>query len=194
MLPTLLAGCLKSSIAKYQSIRALEQAVARERDRAAAIAAGAYQVKTLDQASNLAAMLAAALPDPQSIVIGLTELLINAIEHGNLGIENAEKSELVQRGCWAEEVERRLGLVENIDKVVVVDTWRDGERVWINIRDQGPGFDATPYLSFDPTRLTLNHGRGILMASGSGFDSLEFLGRGNEVRVGLRLDGTADES
>jgi hypothetical protein len=37
-------------------------------------------------ARDVATILANACPDPDSAVVGLTELLLNAVEHGNLGI------------------------------------------------------------------------------------------------------------
>jgi hypothetical protein len=63
--------------------------------------------------------------------------------------------------------------------------------VQIRIRDQGQGFDWTPYLDFDPERAFDPHGRGIAMARLSSFDDLEYLGDGNEVLATVKksLDG-----
>src|SRR5258708_3286346 len=57
-----------------------------------------YQIRTLHEASELAHLLAAAHPDPDRVVVGLTELLVNAVEHGNLGITYREKADLLERG------------------------------------------------------------------------------------------------
>jgi hypothetical protein len=59
--------------------------------------------------------------------MGLSELIINGIEHGNLGISYAEKSRLKQEDGWTEEIARRLALEENADKRVVVDLARGSE-------------------------------------------------------------------
>ena len=51
------------------------------------------------------------------------------------------------------------------------------------ISDQGDGFDWQPYLDIDLSRIFDTHGRGIAMARGLSFDQVEFLGKGNQVRV-----------
>jgi hypothetical protein len=53
------------------------------------------------------------LPEPRSAVYGLNELLINAVEHGNLGITYDEKIKLVVEGRLESEIERRLALPQN---------------------------------------------------------------------------------
>jgi anti-sigma regulatory factor (Ser/Thr protein kinase) len=40
-------------------------------------------------------MLNIAAPDPSRVVLGLTELMLNAVEHGNLSISYDEKSRLI---------------------------------------------------------------------------------------------------
>ena len=69
---------------------------------------GAFTFKTLHSARDLATVLANACPDPRRVVIGLTELLVNAVEHGNLEISYAEKGLLQDQGQWETEVARRL--------------------------------------------------------------------------------------
>ena len=54
-----------------------------------------------------------ACPDPEAVIIGLTELLVNAVEHGNLGITYEDKTALNAAGTWDTEVRRRLALPEN---------------------------------------------------------------------------------
>ena len=44
------------------------------------------------------------------------ELLINAVEHGIAKIDYDEKSELNLKGCWEDEVLKRLDLPENRKK------------------------------------------------------------------------------
>ena len=43
---------------------------------------------------DLATLLSNICPDPQRVVVGMSELLINAVEHGNLGITYDEKGVL----------------------------------------------------------------------------------------------------
>ncbi len=48
--------------------------------------------------------------------MGLSELLVNAIEHGNLEIGYDEKSRLLQSEGWQGEIDRRLALPEYTDQ------------------------------------------------------------------------------
>lgn len=140
-----------------------------------------FTYRTIDEARGLAAVLANACPDPEAAVIGLTELLVNAVEHGNLGITYDEKSELLAGGAWDAEVARRLGLPENRHKRVDVRFTREDEEIRFTITDRGNGFEWRRYLEIDPRRAFDRHGRGILMARHVSFASLEYRGSGNEV-------------
>jgi CheY-like chemotaxis protein/anti-sigma regulatory factor (Ser/Thr protein kinase) len=151
-----------------------------------------FEVRTIDEARDLGTHLAGLCPDPVNTVIGLTELLINAVEHGNLGITYDEKTELNASGRWLEEVQRRLALPENASKKVDVGFSRDDSGIRIRIRDEGAGFDWKSYIDPQPTRAFDTHGRGIVIARRLSFDELEYRGCGNEVvgsiRMGLEPD------
>lgn len=138
-------------------------------------------VRTLDDARDVGTFIAGLCPDPVNAVIGITELLVNGIEHGNLGITYEEKSELHAAGRWEEEIERRLAMPDNAAKSVDVTFERDGDDVVITIRDEGAGFDWNRYLEPDPKRVFDTHGRGIVIARRLTFDTLEYRGSGNEV-------------
>ncbi len=53
-------------------------------------------------------------------------------------------------------------------------------------RDEGNGFVWQNYLEFSTERAFDLHGRGVAMAKTICFGSLEYLGKGNEVRATLR--------
>ncbi len=142
---------------------------------------GRFRVHNLLEGTLVASQVAHLCPEPHRVVTGISELLINALEHGNLKIGYQEKSELMRKGIWQIEVERRLAAVENSSGFVELDFSVAADSVQIRIRDQGPGFDWTPYLDFDPARAFDPHGRGIAVARLSSFDDLEYLGSGNEV-------------
>ena len=72
--------------------------------------------RTLDSARDIATVLANAFPQPKRVVIGLTELLVNAVEHGNLGITYEEKSRLREAEKWESEVDARLADPANAGK------------------------------------------------------------------------------
>ncbi|MCF6281711.1 MAG: response regulator [Candidatus Polarisedimenticolaceae bacterium] len=161
----------------------LQQALLQSTRTLALMQLGCFHFQTLAQASDLATMLANACPDASRVVTGLSELMINAIEHGNLGIGYDEKSELNTSGHWLEEVNNRTESPHNKEKWATISFEQVDNKVTILIKDQGQGFDWHNYLELDPERAFDNHGRGIAMAKMLSFDALEYLGTGNEVRV-----------
>ena len=148
-----------------------------------------FTLQTLDECRTLAKQLAQLCPNPETAYVGLIELLINAVEHGNLGISYTQKSLLQEtKGAWENEVERRLTLPENFEKRVFLQTWRTEEEICFLIRDQGEGFDWEPFLKINPERLMHSHGRGIAMARYIAFDSLEYRDTGNEVLATVKVE------
>lgn len=144
-------------------------------------------IQTVEQARDTAAVLVNACPDPAATVIGLTELLVNAVEHGNLGITYDEKTSLNATGLWEAEVRRRLVLPENIHKRVELRMERTNDELSFTIRDEGPGFPWQKYMDVDTSRAFDNHGRGIAIARAMSFDRVEYRGNGNEVVATVRL-------
>jgi hypothetical protein len=53
----------------------------------------------------------------------------------------------------------------------------------VHVKDEGCGFDWRPFLELDPQRAFEPNGRGIALARRLGFQDMEYLGSGNEVRV-----------
>jgi len=150
--------------------------------------AGVFRFKTLEAARYLALMLANACPEPGKVVLGLTELMINAVEHGNLEISYEEKTRLFEMDCWDSEVRRRLSETPYADRQVRVEFERLRDRIQVTITDEGRGFDWRQYLDIDPARLNHQHGRGIAMSRLISFDDVEYHGPGNQVSVGILLD------
>lgn len=140
-----------------------------------------FTFRTVEEAHDIGGLLATTCPDPTKMVIGLTELLINAVEHGNLGITYDEKTELNASGKWMEEVGRRLALPENKGKSVELRFERTPDAIRFTIRDHGVGFDWQKYMQVDVKRAFDTHGRGIAMANLLSFSRLEYRGAGNEA-------------
>ena len=184
-----LLSVIRTAAADSHEIRELQKRLRRGLHVLSLLSEARFSIRTLDQARDLAGVLANACPDPESAVVGLTELLVNAVEHGNLGITYEEKSSL--RNCheWEAEVLRRLGLRENASKRVDVHFQRDGDQLHFHIRDEGNGFEWRRYLDIDPHRAFDTHGRGILLARHFSFSALEYRGRGNEVTATVSLGG-----
>ena len=147
---------------------------------------GCFACRTLEEAQSLASLLAQLADDPRVAVVGLWELLANAVEHGNLGIRCEEKAELIRQERWLNEIRRRQQLPENSAKRVRVEIARSGDDLTICVRDEGQGFDYSKYLELDPSRAFEPNGRGIALARLMSFRSLTYEGAGNIARAVLR--------
>lgn len=148
-----------------------------------------FEFHTLRQAADLALSLAGICPDTASAAMGFSELLVNAIEHGNLGIGYEEKSELRRNDAWEREVEQRLRDPVLGARRAHVLFRRTADCLSFTIRDEGAGFDWRRYLEFDPERAFDPNGRGIAMARQTSFSTLEYQGCGNVVVVTIRRTG-----
>jgi CheY-like chemotaxis protein len=119
------------------------------------------------------------------ITLGLVELLNNAVEHGNLGITGPEKTEALsssQRSYRDLVTDRQADPARSVRQVRVALTSTRDHADWV-ITDEGEGFDWRSVVGNldEPDPLAL-HGRGIFLAS-CYFDTVEYIGRGNVVRV-----------
>lgn len=121
--------------------------------------------------------------DPERTSLGLAELMMNAIEHGILGITTEEKRTLVAAGQLHHEVNRRLVLPEFQQKVASLSVKGEGDGLWYTVTDPGNGFDWRQVIARDPYNSDDLCGRGIAIAARVGFVELEYLGPGN-VAVG----------
>ncbi|KAF7597676.1 MAG: response regulator receiver protein [Candidatus Dactylopiibacterium carminicum] len=151
-----------------------------------------FQLRTLEEAEELAGLLALAAGDGEAVAMGLAELLINGIEHGNLGIDFLTKSRLKSEDRWLDEVHRRQALPENQHKQVCVKVWQEADAIVVRISDEGPGFEWEPYLTIAPERAFAPNGRGIAVSRQMAFNDLRYLGTGNTVEI--RFTGGCDES
>ena len=149
---------------------------------------GSFTFRSLQEGRDLVMLISRAFPAASKIVMGLSELVINAVEHGNLSIGYDDKSRLNKQGIWEQEVARRLGLPENADKVVKLTFERNEQEVKFQIEDQGQGFNWEKYLEISPERAFDTHGRGIAMAKLISFDHLEYRGNGSQVVATVLLN------
>ena len=161
------AAAVRRSVEHAETLRLLE--------------AADFHFATIDEANRLAGFLAALCPEADTAAMGLTELMINAIEHGNLEITYAEKSALKRTDGWEAEVARRLALPANRAKTARIAVRRTADEIVFTIRDEGRGFDWQRYLDFDPVRAFDPNGRGIAMAGRMSFSRIEYCGSGSEV-------------
>ncbi len=136
-----------------------------------------------------------AIPADQrlGVRIGLVELVANAIEHGNLEITYEEKMAAMNASLDGIQTlhAQRLGNPALASRRVTVDFQMDSDACIWTISDEGSGFDWTTLPSpLDPENLEHPNGRGIFLAR-LHFDLVEFLGKGNQVRVKKSLPKAA---
>lgn len=146
---------------------------------------GVFEIQTFEEAEKLSSMLASHCPDPALASVGIWELVSNAIEHGNLEIDRALKTDLLLTGVYWDELARRLASDEFSARVVIVDFRRTKTSIRIRVVDQGKGFDFARVLSEEPAQNAPN-GRGLLMARTMSFHRLKFKGTGNIVDAAIR--------
>lgn len=146
-----------------------------------------FVIRGLEEAYNIAGVLSSLCPNPIKRTAGFIEMLLNAIEHGNLGITYSEKSALLAEGMWEEEINKRLTMPEFNKKLVEINYKKtDKGFLQFTIQDEGGGFDWEKYLTLDPKRALHTHGRGIAMSSLS-FNSISYTGNGNCVKLNIKL-------
>jgi anti-sigma regulatory factor (Ser/Thr protein kinase) len=147
---------------------------------------GSFRYQTMQQCEELAALLANSCPDPQRTSVGLFELMLNALEHGNLGISYEEKTALIEARAWSDEMHRRQMLEENLAKNVTITLSQTRDKIRFKIQDMGAGFRHQDFQEMNPDRIFDNHGRGILLARWESFDKVEYQGNGNRVVMEVR--------
>lgn len=142
---------------------------------------GRFRFRTPAHAQLLAARLGALCVQASQVALGLSELMLNAVEHGNLGISYREKGQLLESGDLNQEIDRRLALPEQQGRWAEISVRREAAKVHFRIADQGPGFDWRNFLDISTERIFDSHGRGIAMARHLAFTDLCYEGRGNVV-------------
>ncbi len=140
-----------------------------------------FHFKTVAEAECLAGFMAHCFPDPERVLQGLAELLINSVEHGNLEIGYHKKTELLDENRWLEEVTARQESGKYKDRVVEAVITQKDDGIYLVITDEGPGFDWNRYMTIDPSRAGDTHGRGIAQARAVSFDKLTYNEKGNQV-------------
>ena len=174
-----LLAIVHAALADARARDALRRQLHRHIDALGFLDEGNFTIRTIDEADRLASFIAQACPDPDSAVIGISELLINGIEHGNLGISYAEKLQLKRADTWRDEVERRSRLPGNTSKRLQVSFRRADEQIFLRVADEGSGFDWKNYLEMQPDRAFDPNGRGIALARRLSFSSVLYEGCGN---------------
>ncbi len=122
--------------------------------------------------------------------LAISEMLTNAVEHGNCGISYEEKSAWLEDGHAIEElINRRCQDPEIARRRVVFEYTITPDRSRFRVADEGAGFDWRALR--DPVadeNVLKQHGRGILMTRAF-THQLTYNEKGNEVRFEIRHPG-----
>ncbi len=140
-----------------------------------------FTIQKLEEAEDLACFIANCFPFPDTVLPGLAGLLVNAVEHGSLDVGYDTKTELLKKGEWRSEIDRREDLDEYVDRRISIHLERNDDQISVRIEDEGNGFDWQKYLEIDPARALDTHGRGIAQANKISFDELQYNDKGNVV-------------
>jgi len=182
----MLLAVIRTALSGYFVYKSMQKEVLLITDALGFIKRGVFEFQTIEQGKKLATLLASICPDPEKAVMGLWELFLNAIEHGNLGISYKKKSQLIENDEWLAEVERLISLAENILKRVKVQVKNLKYEIRFFIQDQGNGFEWQSFLELSPDRAFDAHGRGIAVAKKLSFDRIKYIGKGNKVLAVIR--------
>jgi CheY-like chemotaxis protein len=183
---TLLAivGC---AVQDARTRQHLEKEVLRRTPIPGLMQKSVFHFRTIQEASNLAFYIANCLPHPSKAIFGLHQLLVNAVEHGNLGIGYGEKTALILSGALNEEIQRRLSANDNAGKFAQLHFEQENGCASVLIKDQGSGFDWRQYIQISPDRVCDPHGRSIALAREYSLSELEYIGDGNAVLCKFRV-------
>lgn len=178
-----LLAVVHSAIETYQWHKSLEKHVDDSTNLLNFLKRGTFKFRTLSEGEQVVSLLSKSCPEAESLILGLSELVVNAVEHGNLGITYDEKSQLIKDNMLQDEILRRQALPLNASKYVTLSFEREIGRLVFVVEDCGNGFNWEAYLEIDPKRAFDTHGRGIAMAKAASFDELIYENNGATVRA-----------
>ncbi|OHD69539.1 MAG: hypothetical protein A2W19_00585 [Spirochaetes bacterium RBG_16_49_21] len=121
--------------------------------------------------------------------LSLVEIIINAIEHGNLEISYQEKSEALRSGNYFEFVARRQENPRYQKRRVRIRYGMNPEMASYTISDDGRGFDHSSFIKNAIADININlqlHGRGLYMTQKI-FDEMRYNKTGNTVTLMKRF-------
>ena len=139
-----------------------------------------FHYRSLKGAKAIAPVLAACFKHPRRVVMGLVELMINSVEHGNLGIDYSQKAAWLMDGTYTGQIALFQEQANAKEMQIHVELRKFKDQIQVTITDQGVGFDYEPFMRLDEQRATSPNGRGIYIASKM-LDKLYYLDGGRKV-------------
>lgn len=139
-------------------------------------------LKSIPYIINQAVLNAAMVcPRIEMLKMALSEIVLNAVEHGNLNITMEEKVEGIHKGIYSDLIEQRKQDPRYGFRIVTLDVHMDRDALVYYVTDEGNGFDYSKGFNPDP-RAHIGSGLGLEMARNF-FSEVTYVGRGNRVKL-----------
>ncbi|MBP2298382.1 response regulator [Azospirillum picis] len=187
----LLRSVVRAAAEAAERLKSLRGDLRSRNDAITLLQEARFRFRTPQEARDLAIALSSMVEAAPNLIFGLSELLVNAVEHGNLGIGFEAKERLKANGMLGREIEMRLDSIHHRDKYATLHVERCDGRIAFTVTDMGQGFDFDRYMTVDAFQSTATHGRGIALARSVSFDRLSYLGPGNRVVGIVEVERTA---
>jgi two-component system cell cycle response regulator len=137
-----------------------------------------YELTTLAEVEDAAVALALNYPNPLNMYEAIYELLLNAVEHGNLELGYNKKRNFATYEDYIKEISEREKDPKNASKVVKAAISKQAKKIILTISDNGKGFQMSHFPEFCAGCIREHNGRGIYKAQKI-FDTLEYTNNGS---------------
>jgi hypothetical protein len=151
-----------------------------------------HEFQRMDDVLDIVESIIEDFPVLQEAEMVISELMLNAIEHGNLNISFEEKSELLESGAIIDEIEARLKDPAYSQRKARIEVKAFEDETLVMVFDDGDGFDWKTYLDKKLIEISGLHGRGVLFAELQ-CKTLAYVGNGNKV-IAVFDHGTVESS
>ncbi|HQI79997.1 MAG TPA: SpoIIE family protein phosphatase [Deltaproteobacteria bacterium] len=131
---------------------------------------------------------AAVCPNTDMLKMALGEILLNAVEHGNLNITMEEKAKAVRKNALDELIRLRRKNPALGNRTVTLQVHMDPDLLEYTVIDEGQGFDYEKEFDPDPQK-HIGSGLGVQIARNF-FHEVVYEGKGNHVRLVYHREGT----
>lgn len=181
--PNLLQQVMQATVRQIEQRRAAARTLQSHQSGFGNIQRIDFHLRKMSDIAPVASLLASLADNPEKVIVGLRELLTNAVEHGLYRLGGQAKAHHLANGTLDAELARReadpayAGVAEAAAQ-------RLPEGLKFAFRDPGPGFAWQRFIRPDPAQGIGQTGRGIAR-SALIFSKLEFHGTGNLVTATL---------
>jgi hypothetical protein len=139
-----------------------------------------HSFRTTDDITSALSAVLDAFPGLCGADVAILELMVNAVEHGNLDISFKEKTALLENDGVADEIKKRLADDKYKSRSAILEVQELGDEIVVMVSDEGKGFNWKSYLDADIPSAHKLHGRGIPLSLAF-CKTLTYIGNGNKV-------------